>query len=199
MRKLGERWTHQRQSVLLEYLVLVLPLVGNEGGEQPPVLGDVELGARRRLEGALVERDDEAWCQLLELKMADGRGSNGERPPKAWKVGVTGTRMGKRRLGERVKLRDEERRRARRTQSDNIHFSGLSPSTPRPTFRLLLDVRVLPEPAERVLSTWGQLPTSTQLRTHGWSRTARGRALPPQNERVWSRMHDAQRARRRGA
>lgn len=46
--------------MLLEHLLLVLPLVGDERSQQPPVLGQVELGAGWRLEGALVEGDEEA-------------------------------------------------------------------------------------------------------------------------------------------
>lgn len=52
---------HRRKSVLLENLVLVLPLIGNQESEETAVLGDNELGASRSLEVAVVELDEVAW------------------------------------------------------------------------------------------------------------------------------------------
>lgn len=47
--------------MLLENLVLVLPLIGNQESEETAVLGDNELGASRSLEVAVVELDEVAW------------------------------------------------------------------------------------------------------------------------------------------
>lgn len=57
------RATHKRKSVLLQHLILVLPLGRNHHREQLPLLRDHHLGALRRLEVAVVERDGDA-CSL---------------------------------------------------------------------------------------------------------------------------------------
>ncbi len=73
--------THHRQPADFEHLGLVLPFIGDQHGEDPPVGGDRQAGAEGRLERASVERNVVGAYRRVETQPSQSRAKGGGAKP----------------------------------------------------------------------------------------------------------------------